>query len=88
MRELGLEVEQQVGLPFEHNGKKLEVGYRMDLVVNKKVIIEVKNVEVVADIHKAQLLTYLKLSGLKLGLLINFNSVLLKDSIIRYVNGL
>ena len=88
LRQLGFEVEQQVGLPFHHNDKMLEVGYRIDLIIDKKVIVEIKNVEVVADVHKAQLLTYLKLSGLKLGLLINFNSVLLKDSIIRYANGL
>jgi GxxExxY protein len=88
LRELGFEVEQQVGLPFQHNDKRLDIGYRLDLLVNKKVIVEVKNVEAIADVHKAQLLTYLKLSGIKMGLLINFNSVLLKDGIIRYVNGL
>ena len=88
LRTIGFEVEQQVGLPFYHKGQKLEVGYRLDLLINKKVIVELKSVETVTDVHKAQLLTYLKLSKLKLGLLINFNSVLLKDNITRFVNGL
>ncbi|MDB5282921.1 MAG: hypothetical protein JWO06_1996 [Bacteroidota bacterium] len=88
LTELGLAVKQQVGLSFLHKEMKMDIGYRIDLLVEDKVIIEVKNVEVVADVHKAQLLTYLKLSGKKLGLLINFNAMVLKDGILRYVNNL
>ena len=66
----------------------MDVGYRMDLLVENKVIVEVKNVESLTEIHQAQLLTYLKLSGKKLGLLINFNKVILKDGIQRYANNL
>ena len=66
----------------------MEVGYRLDLVVEDKVIIEVKSVEGLAPVHYAQLLTYLKLSGKKLGLLINFNSAIVKDQIHRIVNKL
>jgi len=66
----------------------MEVGYRVDLIVNDLVLIELKSVESLAPVHYAQTLTYLKLSNIKLGLLINFNSKLLKDSIHRIVNGL
>ena len=75
-------------MPFVYKDVKQEIGYRLDLLVNSKVIIEVKAVEAVAPDHFAQLLTYLKLSGLKLGLLINFNSKTLKDNIHRVVNNL
>ena len=75
-------------MPFIYKEVKQEVGYRIDLLVNNKLIIEIKAVEVLAPVHYAQLLTYLKLSGLKLGLLINFNSKTLKDSIHRVVNNL
>jgi GxxExxY protein len=88
LKELGHEVQQQVGLPFRHKEMKLDVGYRIDIVVDKKVIIEVKNIEDITEIHKAQILTYLKLSGYKLGLLINFNTIILKDGIHRFVNNL
>ncbi|MDY0223045.1 MAG: GxxExxY protein, partial [Desulfobacterium sp.] len=67
---------------------KLDVGYRADLVVENKVIVEIKSVETLRDVHKKQLLTYLKLSGMKLGLLINFNAASLKNNIIRIVNNL
>ncbi len=66
---------------------RLEIGYRIDLIVNDKVLIEVKSIESLAPVHYAQTLTYLKLSGLKLGLLINFNVKILKDSIHRIVNN-
>lgn len=66
----------------------MDQGYRIDLVVNGKVIIEVKSVETLMDVHHKQLITYLRLSGLKLGLLINFNTDVIADSIIRKVNGL
>lgn len=85
---MGFEVRQQIPMPFVYKGVNQEVGYRIDLLVNNKLIIEVKAVEILAPVHYAQLLTYLKLSGLKLGLLINFNSKTLKDSIHRIVNNL
>jgi len=88
LKELGFNVQQQVPMPFIYKEVKQEVGYRIDLLVNSKVIIEVKAVEAVAPVHFAQLLTYLKLSGIKLGLLINFNSKTLKDNIHRVVNNL
>ena len=88
LRELGFNVQQQVPMPFIYKEVKQEVGYRIDLLVNSKVIIEVKAVEAIAPVHFAQLLTYLKLSGIKLGLLINFNSKTLKDNIHRVVNNL
>jgi GxxExxY protein len=88
LRGLGFNVRQQVPMPFIYKEVKQEVGYRIDLLVDSKVIIEVKAVEAVAPVHFAQLLTYLKLSGIKLGLLINFNSKTLKDSIHRVVNNL
>jgi GxxExxY protein len=88
LRELGFNVRQQVPMPFIYKEVKQEVGYRIDLLVSSKVIVEVKAVEAVAPVHFAQLLTYLKLSGIKLGLLINFNSKTLKDNIHRVVNNL
>jgi GxxExxY protein len=88
LKELGFNVRQQVPMPFIYKKVKQEVGYRIDLLVNSKVIIEVKAEEAVAPVHFAQLLTYLKLSGIKPGLLINFNSKTLKDNIHRVVNNL
>ncbi|MDP2722533.1 MAG: GxxExxY protein [Bacteroidales bacterium] len=88
LKSLGFEVRQQVAMPFIYKEVKQEIGYRLDLVVNDKVIVEIKAVEVLAPVHYAQLLTYLKLSGLKLGLLINFNTKLLKNEIHRIVNNL
>ena len=85
---MGYEVKRQLAMPFIYKGVKQEVGYRIDLLVNNKVIIEVKSVENLAPVHFAQILTYLKLSDIKLGLLINFNSKLVKDSIHRVVNNL
>ena len=83
-----LAVESQHGLPVVYNDVKLECGYRIDLHVERKVIIEIKSVEALNDVHMAQILTYLKLSGNKLGFLINFNVKLLKDGIRRVVNNL
>ena len=77
----------QVGLPVVYHGVKLELGYRMDLVVEGLVIVEIKSVDAVSPVHQAQLLSYLKLSGKSIGLLINFNVVRLKDGIRRFVNG-
>ena len=85
---LGLSVSRQQKLPVVYKGIKLDAGYRIDLVVENKIIIEIKSVEALANIHTAQLLTYLRLKNLKLGLLINFNTVLLKNGLKRIVNNL
>ena len=77
----------QVGLPVVYRGVRLEIGYRMDLVVEGLVIVEVKSVDAISPVHQAQIISYLKLSGKSLGLLINFNVVHLKDGIRRFVNG-
>ncbi|MCF6308670.1 MAG: GxxExxY protein [Flavobacteriaceae bacterium] len=84
----GLKVIKQKPLPLIYEGVKLEIGYRVDLLVENKVIIEIKAVEALNDIHLAQVLTYLKLSNCKLGLLINFNVTLIKNGIRRVVNNL
>ena len=88
LRKQGLEVQSQVALPVVYDGLRLENGFRIDLVVESKVIIELKSVEVLLEVHHMQLLTYLKLSGYKLGLLINFNVPYIKNGIFRKVNGL
>jgi len=88
LRKSGLWVEKQKALPLIYEEVKLDVGYRIDIVLENKLIIEVKAVEALNDIHLAQVLTYLKLSGCKLGLLINFNVVLIKDGVRRVVNNL
>ncbi len=84
----GMKVMTQVPLPMIYKAIKVDVGYRLDLVVEGKVIIELKSVETLLDVHHKQIITYLKLSGLKLGLLINFNTTEIAESIIRKVNGL
>lgn len=84
----GLSVERQKALPVIWDDLKMELGFRADLIVENKVIIELKSVEMIAPVHPKQLLTYLKITGLKLGLLINFNEKLIKDGIIRIVNKL
>ena len=84
----GLLVIQQVGLPVYYEDIKLELGFRVDLIVGEKVIIEIKSVEALAPVHRKQLLTYLRLMNLRLGLLLNFNVELMKDGIQRVVNGL
>lgn len=78
----------QVGLPVIYEGQKLEVGYRIDLVVESRVVIEVKSVEAIHPIHEAQLLSYMRLSGIGVGLLINFNVLHLRDGIKRLVDGM
>ena len=85
---LGLRVERQKPVPLIYETVKLESGYRLDLLVENKLIIEVKAVEALAEIHFAQVLTYLRLSGLRLALLLNFNLVHMKDGIRRIVNNL
>ncbi len=84
----GLEVKSQVGIPVIYKKTNLALGFRLDLLINEKVIVEIKSVEILADIHYKQLLTYLRLSNKKLGLLINFNATTLSGSIKRVVNGL
>ena len=78
-------MERQVSLPVVYDGLQLDAGLRVDLLVENLVIVELKAVEVLLPIHKAQVLTYLKLSGYRLGLLINFNTVLIKDGIHRII---
>ncbi len=85
---LGLQVKSQVALPLIYDEIKMDVGYRIDLLVEDKVIIEIKSVENLAEVHHKQVITYLKLSGKKLGLLVNFNCVEIDKSIFRKVNGL
>ena len=87
LKQMGLDVKQQQALPVVYKEVKLDAGYRIDLLIENKVIIEIKSVEALADIHTAQLLTYLKLKDLKLGLLINFNSVRVIDGLKRILNG-
>jgi len=84
----GLSIKQQVLLPVQYNGLKLDAGYRLDLLVHNKVIVELKAVEKLLPIHTAQLLSYLKLSQLALGYLLNFNVVHMRDGIKRVVNKL
>lgn len=84
----GLNVQRQVPLPLIYNQIEMGVGYRLDLLVENKVIIEVKSVEHLAEVHHKQLLTYLKLANKKLGLLVNFNCTDINTSIFRKVNGL
>ena len=88
LQKRGLGVVQQVGLPVQYEGVKLDLGFRVDLIVGEKVVIEIKSVEALAPVHKKQLETYLRLMDLRLGLLINFNVVLIKDGIQRVVNRL
>ena len=87
LTQAGLQSAVRVGLPVVYRGVKLELGYRMDLLVEDVVVVEIKSVEAVSPVYHAQILSYLKLSGRSLGLLINFNVVHLKDGIRRFVNG-
>ncbi len=85
--ENGVKVETQKPFPVIYKGVNLDCGYRMDLVVEDSVVVEIKSIETIAPIHKAQLISYLRLSGYKVGLLINFNVIKLKDGIVRIVNN-
>ncbi len=87
LRKRGLGIEEQKPLPLVYDQVKLECGYRIDLLVERAVVVEVKSIDAVAPIHEAQVISYLKLSGCKLGLLINFNVLQLKQGIRRFVNG-
>ena len=86
--DVGLEVKKQVPIPFIYKEIHQEIGFRIDLLVENKVLIELKSIENLAPVHFAQTLTYLRLSNLKLGLLINFNKTILKNGIHRIVNSL
>jgi GxxExxY protein len=83
----GLTVQRQVPVPIVYEGLSFDEGFRADLIVNQAVIIELKSVETIHPVHKKQLLTYLKLTGLKLGYLLNFGDELMKNGITRVING-
>lgn len=84
----GLSVERQVGIPIHFRDHSFDEGFRADILVNEKLILELKSVESLSKLHRKQVLTYLKLSGLRLGLLLNFGSELMKDGIERIANGI
>lgn len=88
LKSLGLRVSTQLGLPVKYKEVLLEIGFRLDILVENQLIIEIKSVEILKDVHKKQLLTYLKLSDKKLGILVNFNESHLEDkkSLIRIIN--
>ncbi len=88
LKKRGFTVESQKVLPIIYDGQQIDVGYRLDLLVQDQVIVELKSVEHINEVHKAQILSYLKLGNKKLGLLINFNVAKIKDGITRIVNGL
>ena len=84
----GLKVERQVQISIEYDGLRFDEGFRADLIVEGKVILELKSVETLSASHRKQIQTYLRLTGLKLGFLLNFGAALMKDGIVRAVNGL
>jgi GxxExxY protein len=84
----GLRTLRQQAVPVVYQGTRIEIGFRADLIVEDQVIVEIKSVEMIAPVHKKQLLTHLRLADKRLGLLINFNVALIKDGITRIVNGL
>ena len=88
LMKLGLRVATEVAIPVMYETVRLEIGFRADLIVEDKVIVELKSVEKLMDVHKKQLLTYLRLSDKRLGLLINFGGAMLKDNVVRVANGL
>lgn len=88
LKKLTIPCERQVEIPVIYDNINMGIGFKADLIVDRKVIIELKSMENILPVHKKQLLTYLKLSGMKLGLLVNFNSEYIKDGIVRLVNGL
>ena len=81
----GINFVTETSLPVSYKGRNLEMGYRLDFIIEDKLILELKTVEKILPIHRAQLLTYLKISKLKLGLLLNFNSTVMKDGIVRLI---
>ncbi|HAG16039.1 MAG TPA: GxxExxY protein [Bacteroidales bacterium] len=86
--QMGHQVKRQIGIPMRYKEIAFEIGFRVDLLVDDLVVVEIKSVETLLDVHHKQLMTYLKLSGRKLGLLINFNTPSLKGAIVRIVNEL
>lgn len=88
LEDRGLEVERQVPVSIEYRDMRFDEGFRADIIVAGKVILELKSLTKINDVHKKQLLTYLKLSGMKLGFLLNFGEALMRDGITRIVNGL
>ncbi|QDU86732.1 hypothetical protein Pla175_00820 [Pirellulimonas nuda] len=87
LRRRGLDVQSQIGVPIVFRGRQFDQGYRLDLLVNDIVIVEIKSVEEINNVHKKQLLTYLRLTRKPVGLLLNFNVELMKQGIIRIVNN-
>lgn len=87
MNEVGLKNSRQIPLPMFYKSIRMDIGYRMDFLVEEKIIIEVKSVEILMSVHHKQLLTYLKLAGLHLGILVNFNTDVISKSIFRKING-
>jgi len=88
LRQRGLKVDRQVIVPIEYKGIRFNEGFRADIIVNHKVVIELKSVENLTAAHKKQLQTYLRLTGCKLGYILNFSQALMKNGIVRAVNGL
>jgi GxxExxY protein len=88
LAKMSLNIKRQQAIPVFWQDAKMDLGFRTDLIIENKVIVEIKSVENIAPVHQKQVLTYLTLTGLKLGLLINFNEALIKDGITRIVNGL
>jgi GxxExxY protein len=88
LQKQGLRTKEQVAVPIIYDGQQLDAGFMIDILVEDKVMIEIKSIAELADVHHKQVITYLKLTGLKLGLLINFNMARIEDGIFRKVNGL
>ena len=88
LKKLGLIVVRQTGIPVVYESVKLDIGFKADVIIENKVILELKSVETILPVHKKQLLTYLKLTNMKLGMLINFNENLIKNGITRIANGM
>ena len=88
LKKTGLDIQKQKALPLVYEEVKLDIGYRIDIIIENKLILEIKSVEALNEIHFAQLLTYLKLTNCKLGMLMNFNVALIKNGIRRVVNNL
>jgi GxxExxY protein len=88
LQKTGLKFTRQPAMPVFYDGEKIDLGYRLDLLIEDRVVVEIKAVDKIADIHRAQLLSYLKLGGFRLGYLLNFNVGLMKDGIVRMVHRL
>ena len=88
LHDAGLKIERQVPVPIEFKGIRFDEGFKADLIVNDKVIVEIKSIETVGKAQKKQVLTYLKLTGMKLGFLLNFGEAMMKNGIFRIINGI